>query len=113
MKDLSKLCERLDYVFNQPDLLTEAFQHSSYVNESSAPGLRDNDSLNRLNEKLNHRLNDTGKMYLTHTVIEGKYVLRMVTSQTNVTREHIQRAWELITSEADRLKQAVNQPSSD
>jgi aromatic-L-amino-acid decarboxylase len=54
------------------------------------------DELNKLNEKLNHQLNDSGKIYLTHTSLRGKYTLRMVTAQTNVTMEHVERAWELI-----------------
>jgi aromatic-L-amino-acid/L-tryptophan decarboxylase len=54
--------------------------------------------LDRLNEALNHRLNDSGKIYLTHTVLSGRYTLRMVTSQTNVTRDHVISAWELIKS---------------
>ncbi len=59
--------------------------------------------INSLNETLNHRLNDSGKIYLTHTIIEGKYTLRMVTGQTNVTMEHVTRAWELIKSTARNL----------
>jgi aromatic-L-amino-acid decarboxylase len=50
----------------------------------------------RLNEKINHALNDTGKIYLTHTKVHGRYVLRMVTAQTNVTERHVLQAWELI-----------------
>ena len=56
--------------------------------------------LNKMNEKLNHILNDTGKIYLTHTVLNGKYALRMVTGQTNVTTGHVERAWELIKTTA-------------
>jgi aromatic-L-amino-acid decarboxylase len=48
---------------------------------------------NALNEKLNHQLNDSGKLYLSHTVLNGKYTLRMVTSQTNVTLGHVEKAW--------------------
>lgn len=58
------------------------------------------EELNRINEKLNHKLNDTGKIYLTHTVLKGRYTLRMVTAQTNVTPEHVEKAWELIKSTA-------------
>ncbi len=61
------------------------------------------DKLNDLNEKLNHRLNDSGKIYLTHTVLNGKYTLRMVTAQTNVTEDHVKKAWALIRSEASSL----------
>ncbi len=52
--------------------------------------------LDRINESLNHMLNDSGKMYLTHTRINGKYSLRMVTSQTNVRLDNVKRAWDLI-----------------
>lgn len=56
----------------------------------------DEASLNIINEKLNHTLNDSGKLYLSHTALNGKYTLRMVTGQTNVTLGHVQKAWELI-----------------
>jgi aromatic-L-amino-acid decarboxylase len=56
--------------------------------------------LNAINEKLNHSLNDTGKLYLTHTVLNGRYTLRMVTGQTNVTMDHVEKAWDLIVKTA-------------
>lgn len=62
-----------------------------------------NDDLNRMNESLNHKLNDTGKIYLTHTILNGMYTLRMVTAQTNVTMEHVDRAWALIKETARSL----------
>lgn len=58
------------------------------------------EEVNYLNEKLNHTLNDSGKIYLTHTAVKGKYALRMVTAQTNVTETHIEKAWELIKTTA-------------
>jgi aromatic-L-amino-acid decarboxylase len=60
--------------------------------------------LNRMNEKINHLLNDSGKIFLSHTVLNGKYTLRMVTGQTNVTLEHVKKAWELIKETARDLK---------
>ena len=33
------------------------------------------EKINSINEKLNHLLNDSGELYLTHTVLNGKYVL--------------------------------------
>jgi aromatic-L-amino-acid decarboxylase len=59
--------------------------------------------INVLNEKLNHQLNDSGKLYLSHTVLDGRYTLRMVTAQTNVTFEHVQKAWVLIKETAHSL----------
>lgn len=60
------------------------------------PGGLSDEELNKLNQDLNYRLNDSGKIYLTHTSLNGNYVLRMVTSQTNVTLEHVKKAWSLI-----------------
>jgi aromatic-L-amino-acid/L-tryptophan decarboxylase len=68
------------------------------------PARLNEEQLNALNEKLNHRLNDSGKIYLSHTVLNGKYTLRMVTAQTNVTLEHVEKAWELILTTAHGLK---------
>lgn len=59
--------------------------------------------INALNEKLNHMLNDSGKIYLSHTVLNGKYTLRMVTAQTNVTQSHVEKAWMLIRETARKM----------
>ena len=63
----------------------------------------DETEINKLNEDLNHKLNDSGKIYLSHTVIDGKYTLRMVTGQTNVRIDHVQTAWDLIRKTARSL----------
>ena len=62
----------------------------------------------RINENLNHQLNDSGKIYLTHTMLNGKYTLRMVTAQTNVTFEHVEKAWALIKKTARSLKSLID-----
>ena len=67
------------------------------------PAGYEEEQLNALNEKLNHTLNDSGKIYLSHTVLNGKYTLRMVTAQTNVTASHVGKAWELIKETARKL----------
>jgi aromatic-L-amino-acid decarboxylase len=61
------------------------------------------EELNAVNEKLNHILNDSGKIYLSHTMLNGKYTLRMVTAQTNVTMEHVEKAWIQIKETAREL----------
>ncbi|MBM2813857.1 MAG: aromatic-L-amino-acid decarboxylase [Ignavibacteria bacterium] len=59
-------------------------------------GIDDINELNELNESLHKKLNATGKIYLTHTKLNNLYTLRMVIGQTNVSREHVEFAWELI-----------------
>ncbi len=59
--------------------------------------------LNRLNEQLMHRINQAGRIYLTHTKLNGKYTLRMVIGQTHVEKRHIEEAWQEITNQAGQL----------
>jgi aromatic-L-amino-acid decarboxylase len=65
-------------------------------------GMSDSEA-DRINEQINHALNDSGKIYLTHTKVNGRYVLRMVTAQTNVTEYHVTEAWNLIREYASTL----------
>ncbi len=59
-------------------------------------GINDATELNRLNELLLSRLNSSGKIYLTHTKLNGAYTLRMVIAQTYLQERHVHAAWELI-----------------
>ena len=54
--------------------------------------------LNTINAELMEKINKTGKIYLTHTVVDGKYCMRMSIGHRSVTKEHVMSAWELITS---------------
>ena len=49
-----------------------------------------------VNEALVKKLNDSGELYLTHTKLNGDYVIRLCVGQANTKREHVVRAWELI-----------------
>jgi len=42
-KDVNELYKKLGYIFKQPDLIAEAFRHSSYTNELGNLDLRDNE----------------------------------------------------------------------
>jgi aromatic-L-amino-acid decarboxylase len=52
------------------------------------------------NRALLERLNASGKMYLTHTVLDGKYTLRLCVGQTHTEERHVRAAWELIREPA-------------
>lgn len=60
---------------------------------------------NDFNKKLLETINSAGKMYFTHTVIGGNYVLRMCIGQTNTNEEHVRKAWETIQQTANELIQ--------
>ncbi len=61
-------------------------------------GVEDEKQLNDINEKLLKKINDSGQIFLTHTKLNGRYVLRMVIGQTNVEQRHVDKAWELVQS---------------
>ncbi len=63
-------------------------------------GVDDTATLNQLNEALLAKLNSTGKLYMTHTKLNGAYTLRMSIAQTNVQHEDVSNAWELIQQTA-------------
>lgn len=58
------------------------------------------DELNEINAKLLERLNRTGRLYLTHTTLRGRYTLRFVVGQTYVKRRHVEEGWRLVTETA-------------
>ncbi len=63
----------------------------------------DRDRLNALNMELMDRLNGTGKLYLTHTKLNGNTALRFVIGQTSVERRHVAAAWDIIRRSARAL----------
>jgi aromatic-L-amino-acid/L-tryptophan decarboxylase len=56
-----------------------------------------------LNQKLMDALNRSGDLYLTHTKLNGRLVLRMSIAQTNTAQRHVEKAWRRIQEEASRL----------
>jgi aromatic-L-amino-acid decarboxylase len=63
----------------------------------------DDQALDRLNERLLHALNDSGRLYLTQTRVRGRYVIRFAVGQASTRPEHVQRAWQLIQRTARSL----------
>jgi aromatic-L-amino-acid decarboxylase len=59
-------------------------------------GLNNEQEIDKLNEMLEKKLNESGKIFLTHTRVGGKYTLRMVVGQTYVEKTHVEAAWVLI-----------------
>jgi len=70
-------------------------------------GISDTEILNSLNERLLMELNRTGRMYITHTKLNGQYTLRMVTGQTHVELHHIEQAWQLILEKTAMLGNSI------
>jgi aromatic-L-amino-acid decarboxylase len=63
--------------------------------------------LNALNKRLLDRVNATGRVYLTHTSLRGKFTLRLVVGQRTTGERHVREAWRILTEEAARLADAT------
>ena len=57
-----------------------------------------------INIRLMEELNAGGRIYLTHTKLNGTVTLRFSIGQTNTERRHVEDAWRLITETAGRLE---------
>ena len=60
----------------------------------------DGPALDAWNRELLERVNAAGDVYLTHTVLGGRYTLRLAVGQWQTRRANVLRAWELVRSAA-------------
>jgi len=67
------------------------------------PGNKTEEELNKLNEKLLEGINASGKIFLSHTKLNGKFVIRLTIGSIRHERRHIVGAWELIKECAEKL----------
>ena len=64
---------------------------------------RKEEDLNSLNQEFLESLNQTGKVFLSHTNLRGKYVLRMAIGARMTDECHVREAWELIQEKSSEL----------
>jgi aromatic-L-amino-acid decarboxylase len=48
------------------------------------------------NKAIMERINRDGEIFLSHTALHGRFVIRLAIGNMGTTRAHVQRAWELI-----------------
>ncbi len=57
--------------------------------------LSENDLAN-LNEKIMNSVNESGKIYISHTKLKSKHSLRFAVGNIRTTEDHVKNAWDLI-----------------
>ena len=53
-----------------------------------------------INETIMNAVNDEGRLFLTHTKLDGRFTLRMSIGQTHTQRRHVVEAWERLKNAA-------------
>jgi aromatic-L-amino-acid decarboxylase len=59
------------------------------------------------NRQILEHVNASGEIFLSHTVLRGRYSLRLAIGNMQTTRQHVQRAWELVQASAGRYGKLV------
>jgi aromatic-L-amino-acid decarboxylase len=54
------------------------------------------------NERILERVNASGEIFITHTKLDGRYVLRLAVGNARTTEDDVRRAWEVLNREAER-----------
>jgi aromatic-L-amino-acid/L-tryptophan decarboxylase len=67
------------------------------------PGGMDQQQLEDVNKQLLDKVNASGKVFLTHTLLKGKYTIRMSVGQRTTGLRHLQQAWSLIKQAVENL----------
>jgi aromatic-L-amino-acid/L-tryptophan decarboxylase len=57
----------------------------------------------QVNQTIMDGLNRSGDLFLTHTKLDGELTLRVCVGQTHTQQQHVERAWQRIRKEAQRL----------
>ncbi|MFZ0391476.1 MAG: pyridoxal-dependent decarboxylase [Calditrichia bacterium] len=61
--------------------------------------------LNRLNEELLQRVNASRQVFLSHTRLNGQFVLRLAIGNLQTREKHLLQAWEILQQELQNLLQ--------
>ncbi|MFV0298332.1 MAG: pyridoxal phosphate-dependent decarboxylase family protein [Hyphomicrobiaceae bacterium] len=86
--------ELADEIGRHPDFELTTEPSFSLFSFRYAP--RGRDDLDQLNSRLLQDINTDGRIYLTQTLHEGRFVIRFVVGQLHTTREDVQLAWRVI-----------------
>jgi aromatic-L-amino-acid decarboxylase len=61
------------------------------------PGIDDEGALERHNAAIMDAVNQSGDAFLSHTKLDGRFVLRLAIGNLRTEERHVRRAWELLT----------------
>ncbi|XP_078441818.1 pyridoxal phosphate (PLP)-dependent transferases superfamily protein [Wolffia australiana] len=93
----------LQHVNSDPRFEVVARQMFSLVCFRLRPPPLSQDNGDKLNSDLLHAVNGTGKAFVSHTVLSGRFVLRLAIGATLTEDRHVDNTWRLIRDQAGLL----------
>jgi aromatic-L-amino-acid/L-tryptophan decarboxylase len=92
--------EFADWVTAEPEWEVVAPVPFSLVCFRHAPSGIHEEVLNDMNARILTSVNATGEVFLSHTKLDGRYVLRLAVGNIRTEERHVARAWELLRNAA-------------
>ena len=93
------------WVYESPDFEVVAPVPFSTVCFRAVPRHVPEVEWNDLNERLLAAVNATGEVFMSHTKLDGRYVIRLAIGNIRTEEQHVRRAWELLNSACGKLRE--------
>ena len=91
------------WVENDPDWVLAAPQMFSLVCFRYAPAGVPAEDADAMNQRILDRVNASGRAYLSHTRVNGRFVIRLAIGNLRTERQHVREAWNLLRDAASEL----------
>jgi aromatic-L-amino-acid decarboxylase len=75
-------------------------------------GVDDESALETHNAAILDAVNDSGEAFLSHTKLDGRYVIRLAIGNIRTEARHVGRAWDLLTRAAEDQVSARHHPET-
>jgi len=77
------------------------------------PGWKDEEKLENLNKELMERVNSTGRLFISHTKLKGKFTLRLAIGNIRTEKKHVEEAWNILNEKLREVLEKLNYKIGD
>jgi aromatic-L-amino-acid decarboxylase len=100
-RHMALAAEFATWVEQDTNWMMAAPQQFSLVCFRYAPGMMDPVEADDCNRRILERVNESGRVYLSHTKLNDRFVLRLAIGNLRTERSHVADAWRLLTEAAN------------